>query len=583
MVAELRIDPAAGAKVALDDADNPGVRVVPDALTVVEAESNTYAVELQTRPTADVTVTIGGMSGNLRLDRTSLVFTQADWRDPQDVRATADDDDDDSVQDPDVTLTHRASGAAEYRGLRSDLVVSIRENDPSLVFSATSLMVPEGETRSFTVALATEPTSDATVRVAGVSGDLSLDRTRLVFIRGNWDEAQTIAVEAAEDDDSSTDPTMMLTHEASGGGYDGIVGELRVSVVENDDGGGGGGPPPAVGPQAPEDLRAAPRPGRLLLSWTAAPQGEPALEFEYRTSVNGRANWGEWTPIARSGPGEANAGGFELAGLASVSTYLVGVRGLGDPRLGDAHFGDSARVEAVSGTWPIWLFPAAADALGRQGFARVANRSAAAGRVRVVAHDDSGTRRGPAVLSIGAGETKHFNSEDLETRNAAKGLANGIGSGQADWRLQLSSALDIEVFAYQRTADGFLTSMHDTVPLRDGTYRVAFFNPGSNPNQVSRLRLVNPGTEDTQATTAGVDDAGASSGGSVTVTVPAGASHTIEAADLEASGEGFEGALGDGKWRLAVTAEQPIIVMSLLSSPTGHLTNLSPAPDGGDL
>ena len=80
----------------------------------------------------------------------------------------------------------------------------------------------------------------------------------------------------------------------------------------------------------------------------------------------------------------------------------------------------------------------------------------------------------------------------------------------------------------------------------------------------------------------GVDDAGAS-GGSVTVTVPAGASRTIAAADLEAGGDGFAGSLGDGegKWRLAVTSEQPVIVMNLLSSPTGHLTNLSTAPDRG--
>ena len=44
--------------------------------------------------------------------------------------------------------------------------------------------------------------------------------------------------------------------------------------------------------------------------------------------------------------------------------------------------------------------------------------------------------------------------------------------------------------------------------------------------------------------------------------------------------EDLEGALGDGagKWRLVVTSEQPIQVMSLLASPTGHLTNLSTAP-----
>ena len=46
------------------------------------------------------------------------------------------------------------------------------------------------------------------------------------------------------------------------------------------------------------------------------------------------------------------------------------------------------------------------------------------------------------------------------------------------------------------------------------------------------------------------------------------------------SGEGLSGGLGDGagKWRLKVSADAPIEVMSLLASPTGHLTNLSTAP-----
>ena len=185
-------------------------------------------------------MTITGVSGDLSLDRTSLVFTQADWRDPQDVTVTAADDDD-SVQDPDVTLTHQASGAAEYRGLRAELVVTIRENDPSLVFSGSRLTVPEGQTATYTVALATLPTANVVVRVCGVSGDLSLDRARLDFTPGDWDDAQTITVEAAQDDDTSTDAAVTLTHRASGGGYDGIAGTLRVTIAEDDRGGGTGG------------------------------------------------------------------------------------------------------------------------------------------------------------------------------------------------------------------------------------------------------------------------------------------------------------------------------------------------------
>ena len=235
------------------------------------------------------------------------------------------------------------------------------------------------------------------------------------------------------------------------------------------------------------------------------------------------------------------------------------------------------------GTQVVPLFPSASDPLGRQGFVRVVNRSTEAGAVRIAAYDDSDFAYEDVTLSIGAGATVHFNSNDLELGNAAKGLSGGTGGGVGDWRLDLSSELDIQVLAYIRTTDGFLTSMHDVAPRLEGVHRVAIFNPGNNPNQVSGLRLVNPGLEDAEVTITGIDDAGASPGSAVVVTVPAGDSRTIMAAELESGGNGLSGALGDGvgKWRLRVESEEPIVVMSLLASPTGHLTNLSTAPGGG--
>ena len=66
------------------------------------------------------------------------------------------------------------------------------------------------------------------------------------------------------------------------------------------------------------------------------------------------------------------------------------------------------------------------------------------------------------------------------------------------------------------------------------------------------------------------------------MTLPAGSSATYTSAELESGGAaGLEGSIGDGagKWRLLIESESDIVAMSLLSSPTGHLTNLSTAPD----
>ena len=228
----------------------------------------------------------------------------------------------------------------------------------------------------------------------------------------------------------------------------------------------------------------------------------------------------------------------------------------------------------------VALFPSASDAQGRQGFVRVVNRSGEAGAVRIDAWDDEGVQADSVMLAIGAGETKHFNSDDLETGNPEKGLEGATGSGAGDWRLELTSGLDIEVLAYIRTEDGFLTAMHDVAPSGGAGHRVVTFNPGRNANQASWLRLVNPGAEPAEVTIEGVDDKGVSPSGAVELSLGAGASRTLSARELESGGRELAGALGTGtgKWRLAVTSDQPVQVMSLLSSPTGHLTNLSTVP-----
>ena len=233
-----------------------------------------------------------------------------------------------------------------------------------------------------------------------------------------------------------------------------------------------------------------------------------------------------------------------------------------------------------NGVRVVPLFPAANDPAGREGFVRVVNRSATAGEFRIRAFDDSQWKYEAITLVIDPGETQAFNSVDLEQGNAGKGLSGGVGVG--DWRLELTSELDIEVLAYIRTADGFLTSMLDVAPNAGNRSRVAVFNPGSNRDQVSLLRLVNPGRADAPVSVHGIDDAGDPGDSAVWLSVAAGSSRTVDAAELESGSAGLSGSLGDGfgKWQLVVNGDRPLIAMSLLRSPTGHLTNLSTAPRG---
>ena len=232
---------------------------------------------------------------------------------------------------------------------------------------------------------------------------------------------------------------------------------------------------------------------------------------------------------------------------------------------------------AGDGRHTVPLFPSASNETGLQGFARIINPTDSQADVQITAFDDEGSKYGPVSLEIDAGAAAQFNSRDLETGNAEKGLSGGTGEGEGDWRLEVTANTEVEVLSYIRTSDGFLTAIHDLVPSVGERHRVAIFNPASNRNQVSRLRVINPTDEAASVTVTGIDDQGASPATAVTLTVPAGASRTLQSGELEFGGEGLSGALGDGagKWRLIVEAEQSILVMNLLASPTGHLSNLS--------
>ena len=260
---------------------------------------------------------------------------------------------------------------------------------------------------------------------------------------------------------------------------------------------------------------------------------------------------------------------------ASGGKAIVTVTATDDRRRSAAvTFGLTLRGAAFAST-----FPPAVDPV-RQGFVRVINPTLAPETVQIDAFDAAGTRRGPAMLEVAAGAAAHFNSDDLEAGNPDKGLPDGVGAGDSDWRLAFDASLDARVLSYMRTTDGFVTSMHELAPMTDAGHRVVFFNPASNLNQVSLLRLANPRDEATDVTITGIDDTGIPEDSPVTLSLAAQEARTLSAQELEA-GEALTGALGDGagKWRLTVTADHPILVASLLRSPTGHLTNLSSVPD----
>ncbi len=259
--------------------------------------------------------------------------------------------------------------------------------------------------------------------------------------------------------------------------------------------------------------------------------------------------------------------------LASATGYLSNLSTAPEPT--------AEATDADPAAHRLPLVIPADHAMGLRSITRLVNRSAEAGEVRIEAYDDEGVLYGPVTLTLDANEAVQFSSADLEEGNTGKGLSGSVGVGEGDWRLELTSTLDLQVLGYVLTTDGFLATMHDVVPGSEAGHRVPFFNPGRNQSLTSRLRVVNPGAEAAEVSIEGIDARGEAGQSAVVLSVPAGAARTVSASELESGdAEGLTGALGtgSGKWQLVVRSDRPVVVMSLLASATGYLSNLSTVP-----
>ena len=218
----------------------------------------------------------------------------------------------------------------------------------------------------------------------------------------------------------------------------------------------------------------------------------------------------------------------------------------------------------------------------QQSFMRLINTGVETSSVTISAIDDSGqiAPNGDVSLKLGARQSLEFSATDLEQGDADMRLMGYLGNGSGRWRLDVSSDPQISVMSYVLTSTGFLTNMSEVVGAASYRNTVWIFNPGSNSNQASRLRVINNGQDDAAVTITGIDDAGTAGPGSdLTFNLPYNSVKEITAAELEngSSEKGLAGGIGDGngKWRLTVSSDEPVTVQSLLETPAGFITNLS--------
>ena len=126
--------------VTITDDDTAGVTISKMALTVTEQNTSgdTYTVVLDSQPTANVTISIGGQSGtDVTAAPTPMTFTTGNWATAQTVTVTGDDDAD--LTNDMVSLTHNAASSdSDYDGITiTGLTVTVADNDTARVTGVT--------------------------------------------------------------------------------------------------------------------------------------------------------------------------------------------------------------------------------------------------------------------------------------------------------------------------------------------------------------------------------------------------------------------------------------------------------------
>ena len=137
-----------------------------------------------------------------------------------------------------MTITHTAATtpSSEFNNVSGSFTASVTDDEtPAITLSATTLTVPEENSRTYTVRLATEPVGGSvTVDITGAANRLSASPTRLVFTAGNWDTARTVTVAAANDSDGTNDMAT-FSHAASGADYGSVpAATLTATSTDND-------------------------------------------------------------------------------------------------------------------------------------------------------------------------------------------------------------------------------------------------------------------------------------------------------------------------------------------------------------
>ena len=307
--------------VTITDDDTAGVTVSKSAVTVTEQDTtgDTYTVVLDSQPTANVTITIGGQSAaDITATPTPLTFTTTNWATAQTVTVTAGNDTDTATDTH--SLTHSsASSDTDYSGISiASVTVTVNDND-----TANSAPTFPTTTADRTIA---ENTA-AGQNVGGTFTATDSDGDTITYTIEGTDAASFNLI-------TTTDPAAQIQTK-SGVTYNYEVKAAYTVTLKADDGNGGTdtvtvnitltdvNEPPGT-PAAPSVSGTSGSTTSLTVNWSAPTNTGPDInsyDLQYRQGTSGSFS---------NGPQNVNGLTTTIPNLSVNTSYQVQVRATND-------------------------------------------------------------------------------------------------------------------------------------------------------------------------------------------------------------------------------------------------------------
>ncbi len=243
--------PDQGVQVTTTDNDAAGFTIQESGGSTVVSESGTtddFTVVLDVQPASDVVFLVSlAATDEATVAPSALTFTPANWNAPQTVTVTGVDDglaDGDQITPVTVSVVD-ASSDNNFDALADKVVNVTTTDDEGAGFSVspTSLSVPEavpGNTRTFTVALGSQPSSNVVFTVqSGNTAEATVSPSSLTFTQGNWSTSQSVTVTAVDehvdDGDQVVTVTVAVDDASSDDAYDPLPDRtVTVTTIDND-------------------------------------------------------------------------------------------------------------------------------------------------------------------------------------------------------------------------------------------------------------------------------------------------------------------------------------------------------------